>query len=159
MSKSGLADSPFFSKNSPSNQVVSPPLKASPPKMKKKAKARKSKLVVQPRHRDTTVSTMQPRHQATKQPSNRDIKTPPIYNGSIELIRKTVKEVGKEAATHRFTIEEKRAIKKIVFDYENNDLLTSENQITRIAINFIVDDYHKNGKNSLLDKVLQALNE
>ena len=77
----------------------------------------------------------------------------------IELIRKAVKEFGKEAATHRFTVEEKRAIVDIIYAYKNLGLRTSENEIARIAVNFIISDYRENGENSVLDRVLRALNE
>lgn len=93
----------------------------------------------QPRHHDTTVS----RYQDTM----------------IEELRKAVKEFGKEAATHRFTEAEKQVIAEIVFKYKKQGIKTSENEITRIAINFIAKDHSENNKDSLLDKVLIALNE
>jgi hypothetical protein len=152
MKKSGLADSPFFAKPNLAPNVVTPPIAKS---VSTKIKVKKPNSVVTPRHHDTKP----PRHHDTTTPSNHGGLTPESYGADIELIRKTVKEVGKEAATHRFTIAEKRAIKKILFKYENNGILTSENEITRIAVNFVVEDYAQNGENSLLDKVLKALNE
>ena len=152
MRKSGLADSPFFTPQSSPKKVAAPLLEKPVPK---KIKAKSPKTNMTPRYHDTK----QPRHHDTTVPSNHGITTPRFYSADIELIRKTVKEVGKEAATHRFTIEEKRAIKKIRYKYENHGILTSENEIARIAVNFIIDDYNKNGENSLLDKVLKALKE
>ena len=76
----------------------------------------------------------------------------------IELIRKAVKDVGKESATYRFTPEEKKALLELTFTYKVQGLKTSENELTRIAINFILEDHKQNGQNSILDKVLQALN-
>jgi hypothetical protein len=152
MKKSGLADSPFFAKPSLVETVVTPPIAKS---ISTKVKVKKPKSAVTPRHHDTKP----PRHHDTMPPSNHGGLIPESYGADIERIRKTVKEVGKEAATHRFTIAEKRAIKKILFKYENNGILTSENEITRIAVNFVVEDYAQHGENSLLAKVLQALNE
>jgi hypothetical protein len=77
----------------------------------------------------------------------------------VEFVRKAVKEFGKEAATHRFTGEEKKAIADIIYAYKARDVKTSENEIARIAVNFIIQDYRENGENSILDKVLRALKE
>lgn len=68
-------------------------------------------------------------------------------------------EIGKEAATHRFTQEEKKAITDIIYAYRNRGTKTTENEITRIAVNFIIHDNRENWKNSILDKSLKALNE
>ena len=104
---------------------------------------------------------------ATKKPSNRDTTQPRIHDTtvsryhatSIELVRKAVKELGKEAATHRFTIKEKKALANIIYSYKNRSLRTSENEVTRIAVNFIINDFRENGENSILDRTLKALNQ
>jgi hypothetical protein len=75
------------------------------------------------------------------------------------LARKAVKELGKEAATHRFTQGEKSALADIIYAYKSQGLRTSENEITRVAINFIISDYKANGENSVLDRTLKALNK
>lgn len=94
----------------------------------------------------------------TKQPSNHATMTPRYRDTTIEAIRSAVKVFGKEAATHRFTLEEKRAIRDIVYAYEGQGVRTNENEISRIGVNFLVEDYRKNGENSVLHKVLKALN-
>ena len=76
----------------------------------------------------------------------------------IETVRKAVREFGKEAATHRFTSEEKKAIADVIYSYKRRGIKTSENEIARIAVNFLIDDYRQNGENSILDKVLEVLN-
>jgi hypothetical protein len=76
---------------------------------------------------------------------------------TVELIRSSVRSLGKEAATHRFTTDEKNAIANIVHSYKQEGVKTSENEITRIAINFIIEDHKKNGASSVLNKVLKAL--
>lgn len=92
-----------------------------------------------PRHHDTTVS---PRHESM-----------------VEAVRRAVKEFGKEAATHRFTTQEKRAIAEIIYAYKKQGTRTSENEITRVAVNFIIHDYKENGANSLLATFLKSLKE
>jgi len=107
--------------------------------------------VEDPQEPDTKVETTQPRHHDTTVSRYQDTL--------IEDLRKAVKEFGKEAATHRFTEAEKQVIAEIVFKYRKQGIKTSENEITRIAINFIAKDHSDNNKESLLDKVLTALNE
>ena len=88
-----------------------------------------------------------------------DTTQPLIHGVAIETVRKAVKEFGKEAATHRFTEAEKREIADLIYTYKNNGIRTSENEITRISVNFVMQDYKENGENSVLHKILKALNE
>lgn len=95
------------------------------------------------------------------------VMTPPVPDAALKIeqaelmktVRKAVKEFGKEAATYRFTVTEKKALGEIVFAYRGQGIRTSENEITRIAINFLFNDYKLNGQNSILHKILVALNE
>ena len=103
---------------------------------------------------DTTI----PRHHDTMQPSNHDTTMPQSEANIIEVVRKAVKQVGKEAATHRFTLEEKNLLADIEYTYKRQGVRTSENEITRIAINYFIQEYRKNGEQSILAKVLKRLN-
>ena len=76
----------------------------------------------------------------------------------VETIRKTVKSLGKEVAFTRVTSEEKGRLTDIVYTYKRQSIKTSENEINRIAINFLIEDYTRNGKESVLAKVIEALN-
>ncbi|MBL8049643.1 MAG: hypothetical protein JNM46_00335 [Anaerolineales bacterium] len=166
MSKSGLADSPFFAK--PTNEVAPPPpvltpidivadehLSEKPSKKSNPLHLSKPKTATKPQQRDTVIpsnhATVVSRHHDTMVSSNHDT--------TIEIVRKAVKEMGKEAATHRFTVDEKRAVLDLIYSYKGLGLKTSENEVARIAINYILEDYKQNGRNSILDKVLKALNE
>lgn len=108
-----------------------------------------------------------PIHQATKSSRHHDPLKPsyPVTNAQyyddalVKEIRKRVKDFGKEAATYRLTEEEKRKLYDLVYRYKLRDIRTSENEITRIAINFILDDYQFNNKASILNRVIEALNE
>jgi len=151
VSKSGLADSPFFSP--PPQASVEPVSPTSPkPPVKKETN-------IVPVRKEKSVATMQPRHQDSMVSSNHDTTVSRVQDTTIETVRKAVKELGKEAATHRFTPEEKKALLDIVYSYKSQGIKTSENEVARIAINFILEDYEQNGSNSILDKVLRALNE
>ena len=102
--------------------------------------------------------TMTPRHHDTMQPRNHDTMTPPKALDIIEVVRKAVKQVGKEAATHRFTLEEKHLLADIEYTYKRQGIRTSENEITRIAINYFLEDYKQHGEESILAKILTKLN-
>ena len=69
-----------------------------------------------------------------------------------------VKQIGKEAATHRFTLEEKNILADIEYSYRRQGIRTSENEIARIAVNYLSQDYRINGETSILAKVLKLLN-
>jgi hypothetical protein len=88
-----------------------------------------------------------------------------IYNESndpVESIRKTVKRVGKEVFFVRVTPEEKHTLVSIIYSfneiYREEGRKTSENEIGRIGLNFLLEDYRANGNNSILARVLAALN-
>lgn len=98
------------------------------------------------KRRDTAI----PRHHRTM--------TPRYHDAIIEAVRVAVKEFGKEAATHRFTLEEKKAIANLVYTYKLLGVKTSENEIARIAINFLLADYREKGERSILHQTLKALN-
>jgi hypothetical protein len=149
MSKSGLADSPFFAPAQPKVEPVTPPSATLPVEKAEPAKIEKPKIkkVEQPIKRDTTT------------PSHHDTTVSRYHDTIVEMVRKSVKEFGKEAATHRFTQAEKRAVADIIYTYKNNGIQTSENQIARISVNFIIEDYRENGANSILHKILEVLNE
>ena len=103
---------------------------------------------------DTTVS----RYHETMIPSNHDTMIPLSEEDMIEAVRKAVKQIGKEPATQRLTLEEKQALDDIEYSYKRQGIKTSGNEIIRIATNYIVRDYRKKGENSILAKVLNRLN-
>ena len=59
---------------------------------------------------------------------------------------------------HRFTVAEKKEIADLIYIYKNMGFRTSENEITRISVNFVIEDYRENGENGVLHKIIQALN-
>jgi len=102
--------------------------------------------------------TMVPRHRGIMQSSKHGTTTPQPDGDIFEVVRKAVKQIGKEAATHRFTLDEKNLLADIEYTYKRQGIRTSENEITRIAINYFVEDYRINGEQSILAKVLKRLN-
>ncbi|MFQ5853629.1 MAG: hypothetical protein ACE5JU_23975 [Candidatus Binatia bacterium] len=80
------------------------------------------------------------------------------YHASmVEPIRKTVKRIGKEVSFMRLTPEEKNQLADIVYTYKRQGVKTSENEINRIAVNFLIQDYKERGQESLLVSVIEAL--
>jgi len=147
MNKSGLADSPFFTPPKVKNEpLTSSPIKFLTERAEKKP-PKNSNDTMKPRNHDTVVS------------SNQDTMTPMLSDDTIEIVRKALKKFGKEAATYRFTPEEKKKLSDIIYHYKGLGIRTSENEIARIAINFIFEDHKLNGKHSILKRVLSALNE
>jgi hypothetical protein len=76
---------------------------------------------------------------------------------TIEAIRKSVKVSGKEVAYIRLTPEEKQHVADIVYTYKRQGKKTTENEIGRIALNYILIDYRTNGERSILARVIEAL--
>jgi len=129
-----LAGSVFF----PAQPIEEPPQKKS------------TDDTVIPRNHDTKHDTTVSRNQATVIPvDEKDI---------IEAVRKAVKQLGKEPATQRLTLEEKQALADIEYSYKRQGIRTSGNEIIRIATNYLVKEYRQNGENSILAQVLQKLN-
>jgi hypothetical protein len=150
MSKSGLSDSPFFTipaKSDTPQMLIEPKTAVVKPSAKKKER-------VESLHESKQASN----HESTQSSNNASMHAN-MEESIVETIRKAVKEIGKESTTYRFTPEEKKALLELSFTYKVQGYKTSENELARIAINFILEDHKQNGRNSILEKVLQALNK
>jgi len=79
------------------------------------------------------------------------------HDSVIALIRSAVKETGKETSYHRLTTEEKSKLEDVIYTYKKQGYRLSENEVARIAINWLMEDYKQNGKNSILDLVIESL--
>jgi hypothetical protein len=80
-----------------------------------------------------------------------------VDSKTIEAIRKVVKTQGREVSFIRLTPEEKAQVSDIVYTYKRQGQKTTENQINRIAINYLLHDYHEHGEQSVLARVLASL--
>lgn len=82
-------------------------------------------------------------------------------NDFVTAIRKAVRQVGKEVLFIRLSADEKKAIGSIVYSfnelYRGEGRKTSENEIGRIGLNYLLEEYRRNGNNSILAQVLAAL--
>jgi hypothetical protein len=143
----------------PSDGGKDTPVQAPPPQEKTTPVSVKSSTP-KPKKAKTQSSpdTMIPRHHDTTTPRNHDTMIPREGQDIFEAVRKSVKQIGKEAATHRFTLDEKNLLADIEYTYKRQGIRTSENEITRIAINYFIEDYRQNGEESLLAKILKHIN-
>ena len=111
----------------------------------------------------TKSPTPKPMPTASPKPPKRTIKrkmarnTPIKQDSVIALIRSAVKETGKETSYHRLTTEEKSKLEDVIYTYKKQGYRLSENEVARIAINWLLEDYKQNGKNSILDLVIESL--
>src|SRR6266496_6113209 len=190
MSKSGLADSPFFAPPPHKNEAVevpppdtemptledskraTPPTEQSPIQEledanKRNAKNTKPTVKSVSENNDAMEATMQPSINASKHANMQASNNASIHASKqssnqesiVEIIRRVVKDVGKDSVTYRITPEEKKALLELSFSYKMQGFKTSENELVRIAINFLLEDQRQNGRNSVLQRVLDALNE
>ena len=85
------------------------------------------------------------------------IMTPRYHDGMTTIIAKSVREVGKEVCTYRLTQKEKTALVEIIFYYRMRNSRLSENEIARIAINFLIEDFKADRKECILSSITEAM--
>lgn len=104
----------------------------------------------EPRHSQRKNLVSQASHPASTLASEHDIM--------LEEIRKVVKVQGKEVSYVRLTLAEKNQLADIIYSHKRQGIRTTETEISRIAINYLVEDYKMNGKTSILARLLERLN-
>jgi hypothetical protein len=95
----------------------------------------------------------------TVPPYNHATTVAPHHDELIELLRGAVRHLGKETATYRLRPQEKKALSDIVYTYKGRGIRTSENEVVRIGVNWLVEDYRQHGAASVLALVLERLNQ
>jgi hypothetical protein len=76
---------------------------------------------------------------------------------TIAAVRKIVRTTGKEVSFVRLTLAEKAQLADIVYTLKKQGKKTSETEINRIAVNFLMEDHRVNGVNSILVRVIDSL--
>jgi hypothetical protein len=116
---------------------------------------------------DTTVAANQetppprqneaenPRHHAPSEYARGGTMTPTM----LKPLRQAVRQIGKEAATYRFTREEKDKLAETIYTQGRAGIRTCENEIVRIAVNWLIADQQARGEISVLAQALKALRE
>lgn len=77
----------------------------------------------------------------------------------IPTIRKVVKTPGREVSFVRLSPEEKGELAEIIHTFRRQGRKTTENEINRIAINYLLEDFRRQQEGSLLARTLAALRE
>ena len=76
----------------------------------------------------------------------------------IETVRKTVKNPGKEEVLYvRLSKEEKDKLADVSYTYKRQGIKTSDNELVRIALNALLEEYKINGAKSVLALILESL--
>ena len=73
----------------------------------------------------------------------------------IANIEKAIRTIGKEVCTYRLTEKEKAALVDIIYHFRTQKVRLSENEIARIAINFIIQDFNSNKKDCILSRIIE----
>lgn len=73
-------------------------------------------------------------------------------------IRKAIRWPGKEGANLRLTKDEIDGLKSVIRHFEDKGFYTDRTQLTRIALNYALHDFEKNGDNSILAEVMDRIN-
>jgi hypothetical protein len=118
----------------------------------------------EPSHPKTTIKPVPTRSRAriptsvnASEPASTLAFTASTNKDFVQAIRQRVKVPGKEVVYVRLTVEEKQELADIVYTYKRQRRKTSDTEISRIAVNFILEDYRANGANSILASVMEAL--
>jgi hypothetical protein len=83
--------------------------------------------------------------------------TPRYHDSMIAIIARSVRDVGKEVSTYRLTQQEKTALVEIIYHYRMRNCRLSENEIVRIAINLLIEDYKNDKKSCMLSRIAEAM--
>ncbi len=136
---------------------ATPPVnKATTPLSPTNAQTKKEMPSAEPKSHVRNNHDSKPDSMIASKPDSRLSRT---QDSQIAEVRKAVRAFGKDPFFGRFTPEEKRQLAEIAFAYTQRGIRTSENQIARIAINYMLQDYRDKKEESFLDKILKALNE
>jgi hypothetical protein len=117
-----------------------------------KSTKRGKKPTKQPR----TASTLASNQDSLLASNNASVLSLPAE--SLESIRKIVKNPGKEDVLYvRLSKEEKDKLADVSYTYKRQGIRTSDNELVRVAINALIEDYKANGERSLLARIIASL--
>jgi hypothetical protein len=150
----GLDKALLRSTQPPTNAPQEVPDPSPPPESEAQPTPRKSaKPTPSRRSAESRLSTPQAKDRASDNAST--IASYP--DELVATIRKIVRVPGREVSFVRLTPAEKEQLGEIVYTYKRMGKKTTENEINRIAVNFILEDYRANGEQSILARVIDAL--
>ncbi|MHB1357919.1 MAG: hypothetical protein ACYCZF_18265 [Anaerolineae bacterium] len=128
-----------------------------------KARAQKARAQRQASHHEPVAETTVVTIQETIPPGQRETEKPrhhaTMVPAMLRQVRQAVRRIGKEAATYRFTREEKDKLAETIYTEGRAGIRTCENEIVRIAVNWLLEDQRARGEISVLAQALKALRE
>lgn len=114
-----------------------------------------------PQEPDSELSNNLPPPGPTDQPAKSDItisRYQDIVSGDmVAIIRAAVILTGQASTNYRLTNIEKGRLEEVVWEFKKQGIRTTENEIVRIAINYLLNNHKKDGKDSLLAVTLNLL--
>lgn len=108
---------------------------------------------------DTTAAPKQKRRPAGQHETTIPRYPAPMAAATLRWLRQAVRRIGKEAATHRFTAQEKADLAQIIYEQGRQGVKTCENEIVRIAVNWLLAEHRAREGQSVLAQALKALRE
>lgn len=98
-------------------------------------------------------------------PSYQSTNIPTEQDSVIDVIHKAMRQSPSAAASYRLSPMEKKRLEVTIFELkmrsgrspELADLRSNENEVMRVAVNYILNDYGTNGDESVLVKALTSL--
>jgi predicted RNase H-like nuclease len=127
------------------------------PAPKKKEDAQQHKVAVSA-GQEAPKAVKKDSNKASKQASTIASKLASNHEELVENIRKTVRHKGKEVTFVRLSPEEKDQLGDMIYTFKRQGTKTTENEIVRIGLNYLIADYQANGEASVLAAVIAALN-
>ena len=143
----------FFRRSAIDSETTSPPA-ANQQALRAQSKARADEKLPQ----DQPEAITQASSHDTMIERGHGSMTSRYHDRLIDDIRKAVKVVGREPGTIRLTEREKSQLADVVYTLGRQGKRTSENELYRIALNYLLDDYKEHGEESVLSRVITALN-
>ena len=148
-----------------------PPQTLAVPRPANPRKTRKEGAQHEASNHDTVVDTTASANQETLPPRQQESENPRHHAPSeyarggtmtpamLKPLRQAVRQIGKEASTYRFTREEKDKLAETIYAQGRAGIRTCENEIVRIAVNWLIADQQARGESSVLAQALKALRE
>ncbi len=78
----------------------------------------------------------------------------------INAIRAVVKETGSKSASVRYTLEERDALRRMIFEFSTKYKIdTNITELARSGLKLLLEDYKDRGTKSLTNKILKAIHK
>jgi len=94
----------------------------------------------------------------SRKPDSTLAKSTSLKGDIASVIASTLKLTGDRKVFIRVTPEEKRQLKVVLHHFEMQDVRLKENDLGRIALSALIDDFNTNQEKSLLAKVIYNMN-